>query len=273
MEYQPGLPEHNDNISHKHPLMEFALLLGGLSVVAFVVYLLLGLAVDLVAEHISPEQELQWFKRNSVDVIASSMLDHGGEAKRIDSALFQGLKQCLDVDYPLQLWLVKSEKVNALAVPGDDVFVYQGLVDAVQSENGLAFVLAHEIAHFQQRDHLKGIGRGLILASLMAVVGMGDAAALANPAAALSQAQYSQSRESSADAKALQALACHYGHVGGATELFDALLKQEGKFAEFGHYFATHPKTQARIEQIHTWAQSRGYGFKETNPLSTFDGI
>ena len=31
MKYQPALPEHNDNISHEHPLKDFVLILAALS--------------------------------------------------------------------------------------------------------------------------------------------------------------------------------------------------------------------------------------------------
>ena len=270
MEYQPGLPEHNDNITRTHPLKEFFVLLGGLGVLAVVIYLILGLLVDFLAEHISPEREQQWFKRSAIDVMTSSLLEQGGEAKPIEAKLFDDLKACMGIDYPLQLWYVNTDTVNAVAVPGGEIFVYQGLVDNVQSENGLAFVLAHEIAHFQQRDHLKSLGRGLVIASLLAIVGMDNAAALANPAAAIGQARYSQSREASADIKALHALACHYGHAGGATEFFDTLLKDQSRLTEIGHHFSTHPRTEARIQAIYRVAKEHNYTFAETQALPDF---
>ena len=39
------------------------------------------------------------------------------------------------------------------------------------------------------------------------------------------EAGYSRGREAQADANALRILQCHYGHVGGATEFFEALSK------------------------------------------------
>jgi hypothetical protein len=267
MKFRPGLPEHNDNISHSHPLKEFFVLLGGLGLIVLAIYLILGLCVDLIAENISPEQEQRWFKRSAIDVLASSAVTHGGQSTGIELPLFDELKACAGIDYSLKLWQVESEVVNAVAVPGGDIFIYRGLIDKLESENGLAFVLAHEIAHFQQRDHLKGLGRGLVLASIMAFIGMGDVASLAHPATALGQAQYSQSRESSADERALAVLDCHYGHVSGATEFFEAMLLQNEAAPKFAHYFSSHPELRARIDQISTLVKRHQYVYGDTTAL------
>lgn len=73
-------------------------------------------------------------------------------------------------------------------------------------------------------------------------------------------AQYSQERESKADRIALQVLSCHYGHVGGATELFEALQQRE-EAIDFGllHYFASHPELQTRIDDLQRLSQELGY--------------
>ena len=41
---------------------------------------------------------------------------------------------------------VQDPTVNAFATLGGHVFVFTGLVDSLDSENGLAMVLAHELA-------------------------------------------------------------------------------------------------------------------------------
>ncbi len=47
--------------------------------------------------------------------------------------------------------IVRSPELNAFAVPGGYVFVTSGLVAAVKDESELAGVLAHEIAHVNER--------------------------------------------------------------------------------------------------------------------------
>ena len=84
----------------------------------------------------------------------------------------------------------------------------------------------------------------------------------------LRTAKYSQSRESQADQTALHALQCHFGHVGGATELFETLKSQEEGFDfEMLHYFSTHPELQQRIDNLHLLSQELGFPVQETKDL------
>lgn len=50
--------------------------------------------------------------------------------------------------------VIRSDSLNAFAVPGGYVFVTMGLYQKLESESELAGVLAHEIAHIVQRHHL-----------------------------------------------------------------------------------------------------------------------
>ncbi len=54
---------------------------------------------------------------------------------------------------PWRFALVESPAINAFATPGGIVLVTRGLYELLQSEDELAAVLAHEIAHVQRRHH------------------------------------------------------------------------------------------------------------------------
>jgi beta-barrel assembly-enhancing protease len=51
--------------------------------------------------------------------------------------------------------VIESADVNAFAAPGGYVFITRGLYAMLKDEAGLAGVLGHEIAHVQQKHHLK----------------------------------------------------------------------------------------------------------------------
>jgi len=51
--------------------------------------------------------------------------------------------------------VIESPDVNAFAAPGGYVFITRGLYARLQDEAQLAGVLAHEIAHVQEKHHLK----------------------------------------------------------------------------------------------------------------------
>jgi len=54
-----------------------------------------------------------------------------------------------------QVRVVKSGVVNAFALPGEQVVLFQGLIDEAQSADEVAGVLAHEMEHVTRRHVLK----------------------------------------------------------------------------------------------------------------------
>ena len=57
MKYTPRLPERNDNVTPRSPLGQFFILAGGLLGIVVVTYFILGLLVDVIVPHISPDLE------------------------------------------------------------------------------------------------------------------------------------------------------------------------------------------------------------------------
>lgn len=257
MEFKPALPQHNDNVTHDNPFREFVLLLAGIGAFCTVLYLASGWLIDVAVSRISPEMESRIFA-------APSQPAHSGAAepdprRRVVQQLVDELRPCLEIGYPLRVELVASAQANAMAAPGGRVIVLEGLLAKVRSENGLAFVLAHELAHFKNRDHLSGLGRGMVLTALTAVLTGADSGLtrLIAPATEFGVARYSQERELRADDLALQALMCRYGHVGGADEFF-AAMADESFLGGIGSYFASHPEARERIKKLEESASRRG---------------
>ena len=268
MNYQPSLPEHNDNVSHQHPVREFFVLITGVLVFVLIGYWALGLFVDVAVDYLSSEQEATFFSKVDIN------WDFGEESMPEKQAKLQSLvdafRPCLSLPYPITVSLVKSEVINAMAIPGGKMVVFSGLLDSLSSKNGLMFILAHELGHFKNRDHLRLMGRGIVL-SILAMLAFGGDSGFSDVFAStinLRTAKYSQTRESQADHTALQALQCHFGHVGGATELFETLQSQdEESDFEMLHYFSTHPELQQRIEDLNQLAQELGFPLQETTDL------
>ena len=268
MKYKPALPKHNDNVSHNQPVREFILLFLGTTVFLLITFWSLGLFVDWAVDYITPEIETIIF--SSVGGSVSESVEGSDPRQATLQHMVDVLQECIDIGYPLKVHLVQSDVANALAFPGGRIFVLNGLLDKVLSENGLSFVLAHELAHFKNRDHLRGMGRKIVFTAVSALLsGAGsDLTQLFTPTADFSQAQYSQERESLADQQALQILSCHYGHVGGATEFFEA-MKPDGKkkINVFGHYFASHPEAVQRINNLQLMASELNLDAGKVNPL------
>lgn len=185
-----------------------------------------------------------------------------------------GLLNRLETNLPLQsqqrdyqVIYIADQTVNALALPGDRIIIYAGLIDQVESENELMMVLGHELGHFAHRDHLRSLGRELLLPIAFASL-IGDSSWISASAAAtigaVSKAQYSQSQENQADEFGLTLLQKTYGHVAGATDFFARLSKQPNLDLAF---LSTHPAPGKRVTQINRLIQQRQYSIKERSPL------
>lgn len=270
MEYKPRLPKRNSNVSHEHPLREFFILIGWSVALIVGVYWLLGLFIDIAVDYISPETEQSLYSAVGIDSAFTADEDQP-EATADAQRLLSDLNACMEVGYPVHVSVSAAENVNAFAAPGGQIILMDGVIAATQSENGLAFVLAHELAHFKNRDHLRSMGRGVVLLAISVLITGADSdlSTLATPVSLLEGAQFSQERESAADATALAALSCHYGHVGGATELFEVLTQQDDAFdLTFSHYFSSHPEAEERIAAIQELIKSYDYAVADTRELS-----
>jgi predicted Zn-dependent protease len=268
MEYSNKLPDGNVNISQESPLKEFAILFAGLVGIAIAVYFVLGLLIDFSVKHLSIEQEQAL--SISIGENWGEDGDHPKKAKPIQAIVDLLQNKCAHLPYKIKVTIIDDEMINAAALPGGTILVFSGLLDSMKSENELAFVLAHELGHFKNRDHLKGMGRLLVLVvgSVFLLGPDNPIADLAMSSINLAESSFSRGQESEADEFALKVLQCGYGHVGGATDFFSTMKAKENGSKIFGHYLSSHPDSQKRIDDINNQANQAGYPQKATIPLS-----
>ena len=273
MKYQPHQPEqdnqHNHNVSDDQPIKTFFTLLAAVVGIVGFGYLVLGVCVDFAVDHLPDEAEALVADQFSSSYASSDLVDD--EFAAYLQTLLTDLQTCAGVEYPLQLTLADSDQVNAFAMPGGQIIVFTGLINQLESENGLAFVLAHEISHFQNRDHLRSLGRGVVLIGLSSLITGADSVItkLILPTITLGEMRFSQSRELAADRNGLAILNCRYGHVGGASEFFNRLVSEadDGTGSVWGHYFDSHPEAIDRIERIQQQAYQAGFLVGQTKKL------
>lgn len=225
--------------------------------------------VDVAVDSISPEDEAVLHKQLDLDwddELKQHPALNAQLQKRLDMLL-----PCTPLTYPIRIHVEDSEMINAMAFPGGHIMILSPLLNAVKSENGLAFVLGHELGHFIHRDHLRSLGGRIVLVSLSSFFTGPDSflSRVIAPTSQLGMATYSQRQESNADEEALKILDCAYGHVGGATEFF-AELESNRSLMDFGlgHYFADHPTLEARISRLEQEIQENGYKIGRVRPLN-----
>jgi Zn-dependent protease with chaperone function len=268
MEYDPKLPEENVNVSSTSPLVEFVSLTAGLLILVVLVYWLLGLGVDWAVDRMTPEQEKALALNIDFEGIEGMGQPHQPEAQILQRIVDRLQSQCTHLPYDLRVLYIPEPDVNAVALPGGTILVFRGLLDTLKSENALVFVLGHELGHFHNRDHLKHLGRSLVLMALWSLVtGGGDSVGgLLTPSLNVANARHSQGQETRADEFGLQALHCLYGHVSGATRFFEIMQENEDP-GPLNRFFATHPGSPDRIRHLQEMAETNGFREGRVVPL------
>lgn len=268
MKYTARLPDNNANVTPTSPLREFFILTGGLLGVVAGIYFLLGLAVNLIVPGLSPEVEKKMAPL-FIGVMEKTR-DPSEHAGAVQALLDDLQGRCARLPYDFKAHLFENETANALALPGGHIVLFTGLIETVTSENELMFVLAHELGHYAHRDHLHGVGRALVfmIASTLLFGPDSSIGSMLGSALNVTELRFSRKQETRADEFAVEMLDCLYGHVGGATDFFDKISKEENP-SVFGHYFATHPENRRRMEHVAAHAENSGFKSHATRPVPT----
>jgi predicted Zn-dependent protease len=151
--------------------------------------------------------------------------------------------------------------INAFALPGGHIFVGQGLLDRMTSEDELAFVLGHEIEHI---DHYHAVERVQIEAQLKNL-NLEAVASLAQIPVSLWQIGYSKDEEMEADREGLLLASASGYSAQGAVNLLERwtrlrreyVIHAENPTDELSQiaidsltgYFRTHPLPSERLAQ------------------------
>lgn len=184
---------------------------------------------------------------------AGGLMAEGGDTGTLDRAqailnkLLEG-ESIRKLEY--RLMVMDAEGANAFAIPGGWIAVTTGLLSAVSSEEGLAFVLAHEVGHHQYRHMTRRLGRTLLQGLILGVMfGQQDAMGLTDSAARLAEAGYSRDDEREADDYALRLVHRKYGSTDAALEFFRFVTENEEEFV-WQSFAGSHPPTQERIDAL-----------------------
>jgi predicted Zn-dependent protease len=159
--------------------------------------------------------------------------------------------------------LLDSKEINAFACPGGIILITRGMLSSLKSEDELAAVLAHEIAHVIYRDGIAAISSSRWSEALLVIgsnaareFGPKDTAKLVSlfegsiddVVKTLVVNGYGRDQEKAADASALGYLAAAGYDPKGLTAYLKR-LEQAGRGSK-GGILTTHPGTEERLENV-----------------------
>lgn len=163
-------------------------------------------------------------------------------------------------DFEWEFHLLEDPTQNAFCLPGGKVFAYTGLMELVASDDELAVVMGHEVAHALLRHGAERASMGQIQNTLGGVLGValdafgvgqykGVAGAAYNVGSNYAvMMPYSRSHELEADKLGVDLL-IKAGYKGEAALSFWQKMSGGNSGSDF---FSTHPSDEKRIQQINS---------------------
>lgn len=209
---------------------------------------------ERMANHFSKDSEISMGEQMYQSVSATYKTDTQKTA--VLNAFFKQLNY--NVGYPVQITVVESGEMNAFAIPGGHIVVYDAILDRMKTPEELAALLAHEASHVALRHSLKNMFRSLsrkMFLSLITGNQSGIVSVAVNNADNLKGLSYSRSLETEADDNGMQLMAKSHINTQGMLWLMELLQKDSGS-AEPPAILSTHPVFTERVDNIKKQLQS-----------------
>ncbi|MCC2641020.1 MAG: putative Peptidase Ste24p [Nitrospira sp.] len=174
-------------------------------------------------------------------------------------------------EYQWEFAVIQDDRtINAFALPGGKVAVFTGILKVTKTEDGLATVMGHEVAHALQRHGVERMSRG-ILEQIGQLAALGAGAASGRPDAAMAamtaygvgvSLPFDRRQESEADFIGLRLMAqagydpreavAFWERMSGCPRAMINKLCFRSQQA-IPEFLSTHPSDVSRINQIEAW--------------------
>jgi len=160
--------------------------------------------------------------------------------------------------YPYQFKIVNDTAINAFALPGGFIYVNRGAIDAADSENQIAGVIAHEIGHVVLRHGTNQVSKAYLAQAPLAILGgvlgsnsIGSVLGQLGVGFGLNSLflKYSRDAETQADLMGTQILHDNGYDPKGMVEFFEK-IQAESKGGRATQFFSDHPNPENRISNV-----------------------
>lgn len=180
-------------------------------------------------------------------------------------------------EFEYKFKVVDNKDVNAFSLPGGYIYVFQGLIDFVQSDDELAGVLAHEICHAGQRHvawmrkeqaKMNAIQIPLILASIFS--GKAEGAVTSELLGTAFTNGWSVKAETSADYGGVQLVVAGGFDATGMLTFMERLQAKEGGLNQNLGILRTHPPSKVRADKIEDYMKKNLISIRRSLVSSDF---
>lgn len=154
-----------------------------------------------------------------------------------------------------EIHVIKSNELNAFAMPGGKMVVYSGIVDHLTlSDDEIAAIVGHEMAHVLREHSREKVSQELLKSSgisiVSAVLGLGGGgdSLLQQAGDVAFSLPFSRTMESEADTIGLELMALAGYDPNAAVTLWQKMAKASGNTGS--SLLSTHPSSPERIANI-----------------------
>ena len=235
-------------------------------------------SIEKATEDISPEQEYYIGRAVAAQILSKYELANEPELENYLNQICGALvlnseRSTLYRGY--SVGIIDTDEINAFATSGGHILVSRGLLNCVTSEDALAAVLAHEIAHIQLEHSLKAIKTSRITDAItkttfatMSVLSEGEfqeftdvfGDAVDEIVAEMVDSGYSKSQEYEADETALEIMEATGYNPLAMNDMLNVLKQNQKSKSGFS---VTHPSPEDRLKNLQD--QYEHYDIKDTS--------
>jgi len=227
--------------------------------VALIISVLVPVMANQLAEYLPPEGEqalgdttFEQIRRALDETgIAPLLICENRDGAAALDRITTRLGQQTVLPYPLTVHVLDHEMVNAFALPGGRIVLFRGLIEAAETPDEVAAVLAHELGHVVNRDPariaLRSAGSIGVLGLLLGDFAGGAVVLFLTER--LIEATYAKEAEATADVFAHETLIAAGIPPSALASMFQRLLARYGEADGFVAHFLSHPSLGDRIAQ------------------------
>lgn len=159
-------------------------------------------------------------------------------------------------DFGWRLRIIKDDStLNAFCTPGGYIYVYTGLMKFLDSEDQLAGVIGHEIAHADLRHSTRQMTKIYGVQVLLQILA-GDRQMLKEITTGIIGLKFSRSHETEADGNSVKYLCPTDYNAAGGAGFFQKISEMGG--SRQPQFLSTHPNPDNRIEHFHNSKTTMG---------------
>lgn len=157
-------------------------------------------------------------------------------------------------NYKWHFGVIRSDAINAFATPGGYVMVASGLAKSLDSEDEMAFIVAHEISHVAKRHYYQVVQRQRLAEQaakgLQSVTQDGDTAKLAQASGQIYARGLDKNSEFEADRMAVEIVTRAGYDPAAAINVLEKLRALKGDDPRTELLFSTHPSPSERLDML-----------------------